>query len=235
ADSQIGWTWTELCETMGANAYLNRTTRALVQISPRIFTMKYIDRTALTKSQNLTNPIILRYADVLLVLAEAENHVHGPTGAAYAAINQVRTRSNVPDLTPGLTQGQLRDPVWLQRRHEPYGASQQQAGLKRVSRSGGEYACAQGWGIFDGPSDSASVSAIATWRANVVRLPLNETCWLGINRVTPSYAGANYQQAVADYVARLNGAGLVVILDLHWTAADTAKALGQAAMPNRDH
>ena len=80
ADSQIGWTWTEVCETMGANTYLNRTTRALVQISPRIYTMKYIDRTALTKSQNLTNPIILRYADVLLVFAEAENDVNGPTG-----------------------------------------------------------------------------------------------------------------------------------------------------------
>src|SRR5207237_10746664 len=91
--------------------------------------------------------------------------------------------------------------------------------LRGVNRSGAEYACAQGWGIFDGPSDSASVSAIVSWRTNVVRLPLNETCWLGINGVTPAYAGANYQQAIADYVARLNRAGLVVILDLHVTAA----------------
>ena len=89
--------------------------------------------------------------------------------------------------------------------------------LRGVNRSGAEYACAQGWGIFDGPSDSPSVSAIASWRTNVVRLPLNETCWLGINGVTPAYAGANYQQAIADYVARLNRAGLVVIVDLHWT------------------
>src|SRR5207237_9400316 len=42
--------------------------------------------------------------------------------------------------------------------------------LRGVNRSGAEYACAQGWGIFDGPSDSASVSAIASWRADVVRL-----------------------------------------------------------------
>ena len=84
--------------------------------------------------------------------------------------------------------------------------------LRGVNRSGAEYACAQGWGIFDGPSDSPSVSAIVSWRTNVVRLPLNETCWLGINGVTPAYAGANYQQAIADYVARLNHAGLVVIL-----------------------
>src|SRR5256886_15121191 len=109
---------------MGAKTYLNRTTRAVVQISPRIFTMKYIDRTALTKSQNLTNPIILRYADVLLLFAEAENDVSGPTGAAYAAINQVRTRSNVPDLTPGLTQGQFRDSVRLVRRHVLQGGLQ---------------------------------------------------------------------------------------------------------------
>jgi len=106
--------------------------------------------------------------------------------------------------------------------------------LRGVSRSGTEYACAQGWGIFDGPSDSASVQAIASWKANVVRVPLNETCWLGINGVAPAYSGANYQRAISDYVARFNRAGLVVILDLHWTA-DTGKALGQAPMPNRAH
>src|SRR5213079_2182449 len=107
--------------------------------------------------------------------------------------------------------------------------------LRGVNRSGAEYACAQGWGIFDGPSDSASVAAIASWRANAVRVPLNETCWLGINGVAPAYSGDNYRRAISDYVARLNRAGLVVILDLHWSAADTAKALSQAPMPNRDH
>src|SRR5256714_9193800 len=103
--------------------------------------------------------------------------------------------------------------------------------LRGVNRSGAEYACAQGWGIFDGPSDSPSVSAIASWRANVVRLPLNETCWLGINGVAAAYAGANHQRAIADYVGTLNRARPVVILDLHWTAADTARALGPAPMP----
>src|SRR3989454_4770614 len=107
--------------------------------------------------------------------------------------------------------------------------------LRGVNRSGTEYACAQGWGIFDGPSDSASVQAIASWKANVVRIPLNETCWLGINGVASAYAGDNYRRAIADYVALLNRTGLAVILDLHWSAAGTAKALGQAPMPNRDH
>ena len=107
--------------------------------------------------------------------------------------------------------------------------------LRGVNRSGTEYACAQGWGFFDGPADSASVQAIRSWNANAVRVPLNETCWLGINGVTPTYAGDNYRRAIAAYVALLNRTGLVVILDLHWTAAGTSVALGQAPMPNRDH
>ena len=107
--------------------------------------------------------------------------------------------------------------------------------LRGVNRSGTEYACAQGWGMFDGPSDSASVHAIASWKANVVRVPLNETCWLGINGVATAFTGDTYRKAIADFVARLNGAGLFVILELHWSAAGAAKALGQAPMPNRDH
>src|SRR5947207_5406200 len=92
--------------------------------------------------------------------------------------------------------------------------------LKGVNRSGTEYACAQGWGFFDGPSDSASVAAIASWKANVVRVPLNETCWLAINGVKPAYSGANYQRVISDYVALLNGAGMIAILELHWSAPD---------------
>src|SRR5437899_3440892 len=107
--------------------------------------------------------------------------------------------------------------------------------LRGVNRSGTEYACAQGWGIFDGPSDSASVAAIASWKANAVRVPLNETCWLAINGIAPAYSGDNYRRAISDYVALLNRAGLVVILDLHWSAAGTGIALGQAPMPDRDH
>lgn len=47
---------------------------------------------------------ILRYADVLLMFAEAENELNGPTGAAYNALNMVRRRGfgkpvNSPDPT----------------------------------------------------------------------------------------------------------------------------------------
>ena len=40
-----------------------------------------------------TNTIIIRYAEVLLIKAEAENELNGPTAAAYDAINQIRRRA----------------------------------------------------------------------------------------------------------------------------------------------
>ncbi|RZK39304.1 MAG: RagB/SusD family nutrient uptake outer membrane protein [Pedobacter sp.] len=45
------------------------------------------------KNGNGTNFPLLRYSDVLLMFAEAENHVNGPTGLAYEAINKVRERA----------------------------------------------------------------------------------------------------------------------------------------------
>ena len=40
-----------------------------------------------------TNTTVIRYAEVLLIKAEAENELNGPTAAAYDAINQVRQRA----------------------------------------------------------------------------------------------------------------------------------------------
>ncbi|RPE07967.1 RagB/SusD family nutrient uptake outer membrane protein [Chitinophaga lutea] len=42
---------------------------------------------------------ILRYSDVLLMFAEAENAVNGPTAAAIAAANLVRKRAKAPEYT----------------------------------------------------------------------------------------------------------------------------------------
>lgn len=57
---------------------------------------------ASVKEKNWTpeNYPILRYADVLLMLAEAENEAHdGPTALAYECLNEVRHRGNMSDLT----------------------------------------------------------------------------------------------------------------------------------------
>jgi hypothetical protein len=112
------------------------------------------------------------------------------------------------------------------------GAAQRLLG---VNRSGTEYACVQGWGLFDGPNDAASVSTIASWHVNAVRVPLNEDCWLGINGVSASLSGANYQNAIVSYVKTLNDANMVAILDLHWNAPGTSSASGQQVMADADH
>ena len=107
--------------------------------------------------------------------------------------------------------------------------------LLGVNRSGTEYACIQGWGIFDGPNDATSVAAMAAWHINAVRVPLNEDCWLGINGVAATYAGTAYRSAIQSYVNLLHQYGLYAILDLHWNAAGTSQATGQQVMPDADH
>jgi endoglucanase len=104
-----------------------------------------------------------------------------------------------------------------------------------VNYSGAEYACARGFGIFDGPSDAAMAHAIAAWHANSVRLLLNEDCWLGINGVDPAYSGPAYRQAIVDFVRSLHAQGLYVELSLAWAAPGPQRALGQAPMPDADH
>ena len=65
--------------------------------------------------------------------------------------------------------------------------------LHGVNHSGTEFACIQGWGIFDADNGAPPpVAAIASWNTNVVHMGLNEDCVLGINGVPPQYAGANY-------------------------------------------
>lgn len=81
------------------------------------------------KNKNFTptNFPILRYADVLLMLAEAENQVNGPTSVAYEAINKVRRRgyglpsstvSVVADLAAGLSKAQFQQAIQDERSRE---------------------------------------------------------------------------------------------------------------------
>ncbi len=60
---------------------------------------------------------IYRYAEVLLMIAEAENEANGPTTDAYEAINEIRDRAGLPPLA-GLSQEEFRDAVWLERELE---------------------------------------------------------------------------------------------------------------------
>ncbi|MFE4580706.1 cellulase family glycosylhydrolase [Streptomyces chartreusis] len=89
--------------------------------------------------------------------------------------------------------------------------------LLGVNRSGGEFMCVQGYGIWDGPVDDAAIGAIADWNANTVRIPLNEECWLGLSNIKPEYGGTNYVNAVKDLVGRVKAHGMTPMLELHWS------------------
>jgi endoglucanase len=107
--------------------------------------------------------------------------------------------------------------------------------LHGVNKSGPEYACVQGWGVWDGPSDDASVVAMRSWNSNIVRIPLNEQCWLGINGSPAAYSGANYRKAIKDFVALLHAHGMAAELSLMWAAPGTKQATYQPEAPNADH
>jgi endoglucanase len=107
--------------------------------------------------------------------------------------------------------------------------------LLGVNLSGPEYACVQRLGIFAGPADARAIAAMKTWRINVVRIPLNEQCWLGINGSPERYSGVRYRAAIRAYVRRLRKAGLYAIFDLHWNAPGHSQASGQEPMADLDH
>jgi hypothetical protein len=71
-----------------------------------------------TKQNNLNVPVI-RYADVLLIYAEAQNEVGGPTVEAYNAFKKVRDRAQL--VTPEMgtfSQASFREAVWRERWYE---------------------------------------------------------------------------------------------------------------------
>lgn len=83
---------------------------------------KYFDpaipTTPLESSKNIP---IIRFAEVLLINAEAINELNGPTPEAYAALDRVRERAGIPllaDASPNLSADDFREAVFEERRKE---------------------------------------------------------------------------------------------------------------------
>ncbi|SDL65516.1 Starch-binding associating with outer membrane [Pedobacter sp. ok626] len=84
---------------------------------------KYIDETkapAGYPTQSDQDIVIIRYADLLLMYAEAQNEAFGADESVRSAINKVRQRPgvNMPDVPAGLTQIQMRARIRHERRVE---------------------------------------------------------------------------------------------------------------------
>jgi starch-binding outer membrane protein, SusD/RagB family len=83
---------------------------------------KFLDQSLVTAAQVYlgqdNNWIFLRYADLLLIYAEAQNEAVGPDASVYSAINQVRQRAGQPPLVAGLSQTEMRARIHNERRVE---------------------------------------------------------------------------------------------------------------------
>ena len=209
---------------MGGNSFIRSSTRV---ISPA-------GTVAPSASDSSGTPTWSAYSLVLRPAGGA-----GPTGAPAPTPTPGPTPvptpapTPVPTATPAPVNGI--SPLHVQG-NKLLNGSGQTVVIHGVNHSGTEYACSQGWGIFDGQVDSAAVAAIKAWpHINAVRVPMNEDCWLGINGVPGAYAGANYQNALKNYVNLLNSNGLYAILDLHWNAPGGTLANSQQVMADSDH
>ncbi|MDO6792594.1 RagB/SusD family nutrient uptake outer membrane protein [Tamlana sp. 1_MG-2023] len=90
------------------------------------------DDTSFLNTQN--NFIAYRYADALLIYAEAQNEADGaPSAEAYDAVNEIRNRAGLGDLI-GLSQDEFRAAVWKERRIEFCAEMKRRFDLIRTNR-----------------------------------------------------------------------------------------------------
>ncbi|EPR69542.1 putative nutrient binding outer membrane protein [Cyclobacterium qasimii M12-11B] len=76
---------------------------------------KHFDEEAqLNSTSSGLNWPVFRYAEVLLIYAEAMNEANGPTDAAFEAVNKIRERAELPALE-GLNQQAFREAVWREK------------------------------------------------------------------------------------------------------------------------
>lgn len=80
---------------------------------------------------NNMNFKLLRYADVLLMYAEAQNEVTGPDASAYDAVNKVRNRAKLSPLPAGLSKDEFFQRIIKERQVEFLGEDMRWQDIRR--------------------------------------------------------------------------------------------------------
>jgi hypothetical protein len=136
---------------------------AAIGASAGFLNKKGVDSTRATVigTQSDQDWVYLRYADVLLMYAEAQNEIAGPDASVYAAINAVRTRPgvNMPPIPAGLLQDDMRTRIRHERRIELALEGQRYFDLKR-------------WAL-----DRVIIPTIKDPNATQRTFPLRDTIW----------------------------------------------------------
>lgn len=132
----------------------------------RAYTIKYSAVADPTVANSDAFFPLLRYAEVVLMYAEAENEVNGPTTLAYDALNQIRTRANASAAPSGMTSEQFRSYVLAERAREF-----NLEGIRRFDL--------MRWGIYLQVMNKIStgqnnISKVRNLRNLLLPLPLNE-------------------------------------------------------------
>lgn len=85
-------------------------------------------------------PIVFRYAEVLLTLAEAENELNGPSDVVYKQLNDIRSRVGMPEVdeTKYSTKEKLRELIHRERAVELAGEGLRRADILRWKTDDGK-------------------------------------------------------------------------------------------------
>lgn len=106
--------------------------KPMIPIDLTTYTTKYVVPISIA-GDSPANWKVIRYANILLMYAESLNE-NGKTDQAITYLNQIRTRAGVTTYS-GLTQSDLREKIYLERRLEFYLEGQRWFDLVRTGRA----------------------------------------------------------------------------------------------------
>jgi hypothetical protein len=102
----------------GGNQQVLKTPPSRQNTHTGYYLRKYLNQTIPTGSGSAARWKKYHLAEIYLNLAEAENEANGPTNIAYAAVNAIRARAVMPNMTPGLSKDEFRTRIRNERRVE---------------------------------------------------------------------------------------------------------------------
>ena len=110
----------DLYNAFSDNDLRREVTASRIPNDGRLYTNKFTAISSIPNDED-NNFMVLRYSDVMLMLAEATNELgYVPDGEAFAYLNMIRTRAGIETLTSAnvTNQEEFRDAILLERRLE---------------------------------------------------------------------------------------------------------------------